>query len=76
LHVPRRELERKFQIILFAENARIELKSSANERRGANLPIQSVCRTSREKTVEQRVKKEFHVARRELERKKSDSYFL
>ena len=31
LHVPRRELERKFEIVLFAENARMELKSSAKE---------------------------------------------
>ena len=31
LHVRRRELERKFEIGLFAENARLELKSSAKE---------------------------------------------
>jgi hypothetical protein len=31
LHVPRRELERKFEIVLLAENARLELKNSANE---------------------------------------------
>ena len=31
LHVPRRELERKFEIVLFAENARMELKSSVVE---------------------------------------------
>ena len=31
LHVPRRELERKFEIVLFAEIGRVELKSSANE---------------------------------------------
>jgi hypothetical protein len=28
---PRRELERNFEIVLFAEDARVELKSSANE---------------------------------------------
>ena len=31
LHVPRRELERKFEIVLFTESARMEWKSSANE---------------------------------------------
>jgi hypothetical protein len=31
LHVPRQELERKFEIGLFAESARMELKSSAKE---------------------------------------------
>ena len=31
LHVPRRELERIFEIVLFAENGRTETKSSANE---------------------------------------------
>jgi hypothetical protein len=31
LHVPRQELERKFEIVLFVESARMELKSSANE---------------------------------------------
>ena len=31
LHVPRRELERKFEKVLFVENARLELKSSAKE---------------------------------------------
>ena len=31
LHVPRRELERKNEIVLFAENGRTETKSSANE---------------------------------------------
>jgi hypothetical protein len=31
LHVPRQELERKFEIVLFTENARRELKSSAKE---------------------------------------------
>jgi hypothetical protein len=31
LRVPRQELERKFEIVLLAENARVELKSSANE---------------------------------------------
>jgi hypothetical protein len=31
LHVPRRELERKLEIVLLGESARIELKSSADE---------------------------------------------
>jgi hypothetical protein len=31
-HVARRELERKFEIVFFAENAWIVLKSSANQR--------------------------------------------
>jgi hypothetical protein len=31
LHVPRQELERKFEIVLFTESARVGLKSSANE---------------------------------------------
>ena len=31
LHVPRQELERKFEIVLLVENARMELKSSAKE---------------------------------------------
>ena len=31
LHVPRRELERKFEIVLLTETARVELKSSAKE---------------------------------------------
>jgi hypothetical protein len=31
LHVPRRELERKFEIVLLVESARMELKSSENE---------------------------------------------
>jgi hypothetical protein len=31
VHVTRRELERKFEIVFFAENAPIELKSSAEE---------------------------------------------
>jgi hypothetical protein len=30
-HVARPELERKFEIVLFTENARIELKSSAKK---------------------------------------------
>jgi hypothetical protein len=30
LHVPRQELERKFEIVLFAENVPMALKSSAN----------------------------------------------
>jgi hypothetical protein len=34
---PRRELERKFEIVLLAENARMELKSLANESCGADL---------------------------------------
>jgi hypothetical protein len=42
LHVPhRRELERKFEIVLFVENARMALKSSANESwhlPGSNAP--------------------------------------
>jgi hypothetical protein len=36
-HVARRELERKCEIVLLAENARMELKSSANE--SSNLPL-------------------------------------
>jgi hypothetical protein len=31
LHAPRREMERKFEIVLLAESARMEPKSSANE---------------------------------------------
>ena len=31
LHVPRRELERNFEIVLLVETPRMELKSSANE---------------------------------------------
>jgi hypothetical protein len=31
LHVARQELERKSEIVLLAENARMELKSSAHE---------------------------------------------
>jgi hypothetical protein len=31
LHVPRQELERKFEIVLLAEKDRMEPKSSANE---------------------------------------------
>ena len=31
MHVPRRELERTFEIVLFTESARMELKSNANE---------------------------------------------
>ena len=31
LHVPRRELERNFEIVLLAENARVGMKSSAHE---------------------------------------------
>jgi hypothetical protein len=38
-HVARRELERKFEIILLEENARMELKSSAKENVKADLPI-------------------------------------
>ena len=41
LHVPRRELERKFEIVLLAENARMERKSSANEK----LKLTSICST-------------------------------
>jgi hypothetical protein len=33
------ELERKFEIVLLAESARTELKSSANESERADLPI-------------------------------------
>jgi hypothetical protein len=31
LHVPRQELERKFEIVLLAENARMEWENNANE---------------------------------------------
>jgi hypothetical protein len=37
--VVRREFERKFEIVLLAENARMELKRSAKESRKANLPF-------------------------------------
>jgi hypothetical protein len=39
--VTRRELERKFEIVLFAENARMALKSSANESQNLPRPIAS-----------------------------------
>jgi hypothetical protein len=39
LHVPRRELERKFEIVLLAESARTEMRSSANESERADLPL-------------------------------------
>jgi hypothetical protein len=35
LDVPRQELERKLEILLLAENARMELKSGANESSGS-----------------------------------------
>jgi hypothetical protein len=38
LHVARRELERKFEMVLFTESARIKPKSSANESQHPDLP--------------------------------------
>jgi hypothetical protein len=38
-HVARQELERKFEIFLFAESARMELQNSAKESTEVNLQI-------------------------------------
>jgi hypothetical protein len=44
LHVPRRELERNFETVLFwgAENARVELKSCAMKANAKTYPLHQV----------------------------------
>ena len=39
MHVPRRELEQKFEIVLWADNALMEMKSSGNESRDLRRPV-------------------------------------
>jgi hypothetical protein len=69
MYMPPRELERKFEIVLSTENARVELKSSAKESSGVDLlsaPNSVVTRAVLRKL--RRSEDFFHVARRELER--------
>jgi hypothetical protein len=46
----------KFEMVILAENARMELKRRANESRGADLHIRSVRRTGKEDTIGKCVK--------------------
>jgi hypothetical protein len=58
MHVPRREFERNFEIVILAENARIKLKSSANERLNLPRPIaSSFVKIGAELSVRQQMKK-------------------
>ena len=50
LHVPRPELERKFEIVLFAENARMELKKKRERKLTLTTPDWSKFRRNRSRT--------------------------
>jgi hypothetical protein len=59
-------LERKFEIVLFAENARTEMKSSANKSAVINLDFSSTVLSG---SINSAALKKLHVPRREFERK-------
>jgi hypothetical protein len=50
-------LEQKNEIFILVGNDRTEMESSANESRGAGLPLHSVRKIGKEETAGQRVKK-------------------